>query len=122
LRAQRPLTPWCRAMFTCQPQLRYGRLKSLANILSKRIAIRLSTCQEMLCRASGSKGMNHLNQLRQGEHASDGHRDEEVSLQVWCHRLRSELGPGFDDLFAAEEQTTWWKRLHIRHETVSESQ
>lgn len=109
-------------MFTCQPQLRYGRLKSLAKILSKRFAIRLSTCQEMLCRASGFKGMSHLNQLRQGEHASDGQRDEKVSLQVWCHRLRNELGPDFDDLFTAEEQLTWWKRLHGPREAVVEPQ
>lgn len=105
-----------------QPQLRYGRLKSLAKILSKRFAIRLSTCQEVLCRASGFKGVNHLNQLRQGEHASDSQHDEEVSLQVLSRRLRSEIGPDFDDLFTAEEQLTWWKRLHDRREAVVELQ
>ncbi len=112
-------------MFTDQssePQLRYGRLKSLAKIPSKRFVIRLSACREMLCRAWGFKGMNHLKQLRQGEHASGGQRDEEVSFQVWCHRLRIELGADFNDLFAAEEQLTCWKRLHGRREAVVEPQ
>lgn len=105
-----------------QARPRYDGLKQFAKVLSKRFAIRLSSAQEMLCRASGFDGMNHLHQLpRTGDgNGSDPH--EEVSFQVWSSRLRSELGADFEELLAAEKQLTWWKRLHGRREAAVELQ
>lgn len=99
---------------------RYEALKRFAKVLSKRFAIRLSSAQEMLCRASGFDGMNHLHQLRHADNGTGSQSDEGVSFQVWSRRLRSELGTDFDELLAVEEQLTWWKRLHGRREAVVE--
>lgn len=101
---------------------RYEPLKRFAKVLSKRFAIRLSNAQEILCRASGFDGMNHLHHLQHAEVGAGCQPEEGVSFQVWVRRLRSELGADFDELLAAEEQLTWWRRLHGRREAVVEPQ
>lgn len=101
---------------------RYEPLKRFAKVLSKRFAIRLSNAQEILCRASGFDGMKHLQQLRHADVGAGRQPGAGVSFHVWARRLRSELGADFDELMAAEEQFTWWRRLHGRREAVVEPQ
>ncbi len=93
---------------------RYKQLKRCAKSFSKRFAIRLSRAQEMLCRASGFKSMSLLSQQSSGDDAVCEHSGDGVSFQIWVNRLRSEIGADFDELLAADEQLTWWRRLHGR--------
>lgn len=101
---------------------RYEPLKRFAKALSKRFAIRLSAAQEMLCRASGFDGMNHLHQLRHRDDGASRQSGGGVSFKVWRFRLRSELGADFDELMTMEEQLIWWTRLHGRRQAVLETQ
>lgn len=95
---------------------RYKQFKRCAKSFSKRFAIRLSSAQGMLCRASGFKSMSLLSRQSSGNDAVGERSDGGVSFQFWINRLRSEIGADFDELLTAEEQLTWWRRLHGRYE------